>query len=118
MNSRRVWIMAVQAVLSVGTVVLIKKSVPYSDNDQLIEAEISIDSIWTMGPAAAVYDKSLREYFWLKSYSTDGPSALDTLKFRKAKIRYMKFLKGPLENRIFWMKVDSTILFDQVVEPN
>jgi len=43
-------------------------------------------------------------------------SRLDTLKTKKASVRYMKFFAGPLENRIFHMEVDSIVVIDQVVE--
>lgn len=28
----------------------------------------------------------------------------------------MKFLKGPLKNRVFRMEIDSVLIFDQVIE--
>lgn len=95
---------------------LIKRSIPYSDRAELLSTNISIDSIWSFGPAATIYDKTSRKYYWLKSFTSLDQTMLDTLKSRRANIRYMKFLKGPLENRIFWMEVDSVIVIDQVVE--
>ena len=89
---------------------------PYSDRSELLSADILIDSIWTLGPTATVFDKTRRQYFWLKSYSSFNQLQLDTLKHKKVSIRYMKFLKGPLENRIFRMEIDSVVVFDQVIE--
>jgi hypothetical protein len=43
-------------------------------------------------------------------------SALDTLKSKKATIRYMQLLVVPLENRIFHLEVDSVVVIDQVIE--
>jgi len=95
---------------------LVNKSLPFSDRDELYSTEISIDSVITLGPAAALYDSASQAYYWLKSYSSFDQSALDTLKGKTASIRYMKFLKGPLENRVFRIEVDSVIVFDQVIE--
>jgi len=106
------------AIIGTGIYLLIKKSLPYGDRSELLSAEISIDSIWTVGPTATFYDKSKRQYYWLKSYSSFSQLELDTIKHKKANIRYMKFLKGPLENRIFRMEIDSVVVFDQVIERN
>jgi len=43
-------------------------------------------------------------------------TAFDTLQSKKAAIRYMKFLKGPLENRVYHMEVNSIVVIDQIVE--
>ena len=94
----------------------IKRSIPYSDRPELQSADISIDSIWSLGPATAIYDKTSEKYYWLKSYASFDQSALDTLKGKRAIVRYMKFFEGPLENRVFYMAVDSVIVFDQVIE--
>jgi len=103
-------------VFAIGLFLFIRRSIPYSDSAELLRADISIDSIWSIGPTATIYDKSSRQYYWLKSYTTFDQSAFDTLKSKKAKIQYMKFLKGPLENRVYQLVVDSVIVFDQVVE--
>jgi len=106
------------AVLVISTVIyfFVKRSLPYSDRVELLSADISVDSIWSLGPATAIYDKASQKYYWMKSYTSFDQSMMDTLKSRKASIRYMKFLKGPLENRIFRMEVDSVVVFDQVIE--
>lgn len=113
---KRLIIVLVLAIIAVGVFFWIKRSIPYSDHAELLSTDISIDSIWSLGPAVAIYDKSLQEYYWLKSYTSFDMAELDTLKSRKASIRYMKFLQGPLENRIFRMEVDSVVVFDQVIE--
>ena len=112
---RLIWLVL---VITIGAAVylFIKRSIPYSDRDELLSGNISIDSIWSLGPATAIYDKSSKKYYWLKSYTSLDLSMMDTLKSRKAHIRYMKFLKGPLENRIFRMEVDSVVVFDQVID--
>jgi hypothetical protein len=107
---------AVFVIIGIGIFLLVKRSIPYSDRADLYEATISIDSIWTLGPAAAIYDKRSKKYYWLKSYTSLDQKNLDTLKSRKANIRYTKFLTGPLENRIFRMEVDSIVIIDQVVD--
>lgn len=114
---KRMILLIILGVIAIGIFLFIKRSVPYSDRAELLSATISIDSIWSLGPAAALYDKESGKYYWLKSYSSSlDQSMLDTLKSKKARIRYMKFLMGPLENRIFYMKVDSAVVFDQVIE--
>src|SRR5690349_20300397 len=113
---KRLIFLILMLVVVTGIFLVVNKSLPYSDRDELFSSEISIDSVLTIGPAAAVYDSASQEYYWLKSYSSFDQSALDTLKHKRAKIRYMKFLKGPLENRIFRMEVDSIVVFDQVIE--
>ena len=113
---KRLIILILVIAVVAGIVLFVNRSIPYSDRADLLSAEVSIDSIWILGPAAVLYDSTSRRYFWLKSYSSLDQSALDTLARRRAKVRYMKFLKGPLENRIFRMEVDSVVVFDQVVE--
>lgn len=113
---RRLVVLGIFCVIGVGLLLFLKRSIPFSDSEELLTATISIDSIRTLGPAATIYDKSSRRYYWLKSYTTLDPSAFDTLKSKKATIKYMKFLKGPLENRVYQLVVDSVIVFDQVVE--
>lgn len=113
---RRVTIFLALLIIGVGIYLLIKRSIPYSDRTDLLTAEISIDSVWTLGPATGLYDKTTQTYYWLKSYTSLDQSKFDTLKNKKARVRYTKFLGGPLENRISWMEVDSVIVFDQVVE--
>ncbi|MFZ6008826.1 MAG: hypothetical protein ACOYXT_00645, partial [Bacteroidota bacterium] len=61
-------IVLVLAIIAVGVFFWIKRSIPYSDHAELLSTDISIDSIWSLGPAVAIYDKSLQEYYWLKSY--------------------------------------------------
>jgi hypothetical protein len=102
--------------IATGIFLLIKRSIPYSDRTELLSANISIDSIWSLGPTTAIYDKSAQKYYWLKSFTSLDQRMLDTLKSKRANIRYMKFLKGPLENRIFRMEVDSVVIIDQVIE--
>ena len=94
----------------------IKRSIPYNDRPELQAADISLDSIWALGPVTGIYDKASGKYYWLKSYSSFDQSAFDTLKGNRARVRYMKFLQGPLENRVFYMAVDSVIIFNQVID--
>jgi len=89
---------------------------PYRDSTDMLSAEIFIDSIWRLGPASGIYDSKKQEYYWLKSYSSIEPLKLDAFKNKKGRIRYMKFLEGPLENRIVWLEVDSVVVFDQVID--
>jgi hypothetical protein len=114
MDRKGIWILIILLVICVALVV--RRSIPYSDREDLFSAEISIDSIWTFGPAAGIYDRRSGKYYWLKSYTSLDQTKLDSLKNRPANIRYMKFLQGPLENRIFYMEVDSVVVFDQVIE--
>jgi hypothetical protein len=114
MGRKAIWILIILLVICIALVV--RRSIPYSDREDLFSAKISIDSIWTLGPAAGIYDRRSRKYYWLKSYTPLDQANLDSLKNRQANIRYMKFLLGPLENRIFYMEVDSVVVFDQVVE--
>lgn len=113
---RRLILLMVLVAIAAGIFLFIKRSVPYSDRADILSASISIDSIWSFGPATAIYDKTSRKYYWLKSYTSLDQSMMDTLKSKTAKIRYIKFLMGPLENRIFHMEVDSVVVFDQVIE--
>jgi hypothetical protein len=113
---KRLILIIIVVCVVAGMSMLIKRSIPYSDRPDLYSAEISIDSIWTLGPAAAIYDKTSKKYYWLKSYTSLDQRQLDTLKSKKASIRYAKFLMGPLANRIFRMEVDSIVIVDQVVE--
>ncbi len=113
---KRLILLILLVVIGTGIFLFIRRSTPYSDRAELMSADISIDSIWSLGPATAVYDKASQKYYWLKSYTSLDQSALDTLKSKRARIRYMKFLKGPLENRIFQMEVNSVVVFDQVIE--
>lgn len=113
---KRLILLILLVVIGTTIFLFIKRSIPYSDRPELQSADISIDSIWSLGPATAVYDKASQEYYWLKSYTSLDQSALDTLKGKRASVRYMKFLEGPLENRVFWLAVDSVVVFDQVVE--
>jgi hypothetical protein len=115
---RKLIVLLAIAVLVTGIYLFINRSMPYSDRSELLSAKISIDSVWTLGPTATVYDKTRRQYYWLKSYSSFNQIQLDTLKHREVNIRYMKFLKGPLENRIFRIEIDSVVIFDQVIERN
>lgn len=104
-------------IILLGSIfLLIRKSIPYSDRPDLLKANISIDSVWQFGPAAAIYDRSKRQYYWMKSYTDVRLNMLDTLKSRAVQITYVKYLMGPLENRITQMEVDSLVVFDQVVE--
>jgi len=103
-------------VVVIGILIFIKRSIPYDDSDELMTTNIPIDSIWSFGPTTAIYDKTSEKYYWLKSYTSIDQSSMDTLKLKKARIKYMKFFAGPLENRIYQLKVDSIIVFDQVVE--
>ena len=118
LTMRKFIVLLAIAVIGTGIYLFINRSMPYSDSSELLSAEISIDSVWTLGPTAAMYDKTRRQYYWLKSYSSFNQLQLDTLKHKKINIQYMKFLKGPLENRIFRMEIDSVVIFDQVIERN
>ena len=104
------------AVIALGISLFIRRSIPYQGREELLTTTISIDSVWSLGPAATIYDKSADKYYWMKSYTSVDQSALDTLRFKKGKITYMKFLKGPLENRVYRLEVDSIVVFDQLVE--
>ena len=95
---------------------LVRRNIPREGSENVLSAEISIDSIMTLGPTLAIYDKTLRQHFWLKSYTSFDVSKLDSLKSRKASIRYMKFLQGPLENRIVRMQVGQRVIIDQIVD--
>lgn len=103
--------------LAITIFLFVKRSIPYSDRPELQSADIVIDSIRSLGPATAIYNKASRKYYWLKSYTSLDQSALDTLKGKRAHVRYMKFFGGPLENRVFYMSVDSVVIVDQIVEP-
>jgi hypothetical protein len=113
---KRLVLSVIFITIATGIFFLIKRSIPYSDHAELLSANISIDSIWSLGPATTIYDKTSQQYYWLKSLTSLDQTMLDTLKSRRANIRYMKFLMGPLENRIFRMEVDSVIVIDQVIE--
>jgi hypothetical protein len=113
---KRLVILILVAIIVTGVVLFIRRSIPYSDRDELFSATIKIDSIWSMGPATTFYDKTSRKYYWLKSLTPLDQEMLDTLKSKKAHVRYMKFLMGPFENRIFRMEVDSIVIIDQVIE--
>jgi hypothetical protein len=104
------------AVIMTGIFIFVKRSIPYLDSPQLLSADISIDSILSVGPAVAIYDSTSETYYWLKSVNSFDMAAFDTLQSKKASIRYMKFLKGPLENRIFHMEVNSIVVIDQTIE--
>jgi hypothetical protein len=105
-------------IAAAGIIVFIARSIPKADNQRLLSTEISLDSIWSLGPTVTFYNKKTQKYYWLKSYTSMNQSKFDTLKSRKALVRYMKFLTGPFENRIFRMEVDSIVVFDQVIENN
>lgn len=106
------------ATVLVCIISLIHRAIPYDDGSNIFSTEISVDSIRSMGPMTAIYDKTSNQYYWLKSYTSFNHSELDTLKSKKARIRYMKILKGTLEKRIVWMQVDSIVVFDQIIKPN
>lgn len=112
-KQRIFWILLVIAAAAIF--LFIRRSIPYSDSKNLQTANISLDSIWSFGPTVGIYDKASHRYFWLKSYTSFDNTAMDTLRSRHAKIRFMKFMNGPLENRIYWMQIDSTVVFDQVI---
>jgi len=116
LSMKKLVIVILIAVAGYGIFLFVNCSMPYSDRPELLSAEISIDSIWNIGLVTTLRDKHSRQFYWLKSYSSVDQSAFDTLKNKKAKIRYMKFLSGPIENRIFWMQVDSTMVFNQIIE--
>lgn len=113
---KRLILVLLSGAVAIAIFLFVRHSIPYSDNAELISTEISIDSIWSMGPVTSLYDRESGKQYWLKSYTSFNQSALDTLKSKHARIRYMRFLRGPLENRIFKMEIDSVIIFDQVVE--
>ena len=113
---KRLVIVSIISVIGFGIYKLINRSLPYSNREELLSAEISLDSIWSLGPAATFYDKKSHTSYWLKSYSSLDQASLDTLKSKQAIIRYMKFFKGPIENRIYRMEVDSIVVFDQVID--
>jgi len=113
---KRVIVVTIVLAIGIGIALFITKSIPYSDREELLSAKISIDSVWSLGPETAIYDKSSRQFYWLKSYTSFDQSMVDTLKSKTASIRYMKFFEGPLENRIYRMEVDSVVVFDQVID--
>jgi len=113
---KKLIIMILVGIILYGIFLLVNRSIPYSESPDLLSADVSVDSIWRLGPATALYDKTTQQFYWFKSYSPGKPFNFDVLKNKKAKIRYMKFLSGPLENRIFWMQVDSVVVFNQVIE--
>ncbi|HEU5289644.1 MAG TPA: hypothetical protein VFU05_03310 [Cyclobacteriaceae bacterium] len=113
---KRMTLLVMFVAVAITIFLFIKRSIPYSDSAELLSTEISIDSIWSLGPTTAVYDRKSQKYYWLKSYTSLDQLALDTLKSKRARIQYMKFLKGPIENRIFRIEVDSVVVFDQVIE--
>lgn len=114
--AKRIFLLGIVIAVGVGLFLVFRRSLPYSDNAGLLSTTISVDSIWSLGPATAIFDKHSRQYYWLKSYTSFDQSGFDTLKSKKARIKYMKFLDGPLENRVYQMEVDSIIVFDQVIE--
>ena len=117
MTSKSVrWLVFTLCVVIIAWIVsLIRRSIPYSDSDEILSTIISIDSVWSLGPTVTIYDKNSRKSYWIKSYTSFDHSNIDLLKTQKANVRYMKFLQGPLENRIVWMKVDSVVIIDQVI---
>jgi hypothetical protein len=92
----------------------VKRIAPYEDVMQT--QRITLDSIHVVGPVVRIYDKSLRQNFWLKSYTSLDATEFDSLQNKSAQIYYMKLFAGPLENRIFKIEVDSVIVFDQVID--
>jgi len=104
------------AIVGYGIFFFVKQSLPFSNRPELQSAEISIDSIWSVGPVTALRDRMSQRFYWLKSYASVDQLVFDTLKNKNARIKYMKFLSGPVENRIFWLQVDSVVVFDQVIE--
>lgn len=112
---RKLVIIATVGILLAAIFLWVYRSLPYSDSEELLTADIRIDSVWTVGPAVALLDKETHTYYWFKSYTSMDQSDLDTLKLKRAHVRYMKFFKGPLENRIYKMEVDSSIVIDQVI---
>lgn len=115
MSTRRIVIAIIFLITVTGIFLVFRRSIPYNDRAELLSGEISIDSVWTLGPATVLYDRKSGEQYWFKSLTSIEPADLDTLKARKAKIRYMKFFDGFMENRIFRIEVDSIVVFDQVV---
>lgn len=83
-------------VLAIAIFLFVRRSLPYSDRTELVSATINVDSIRVFGPMVAMRDKSSGQYYWFKSLTTLDHRKLDTLKSKHARIRYMKFLKGPL----------------------
>jgi hypothetical protein len=112
---KRLIVLLLLAGIATSIFLFVRRSLPYSDHKELLSAVISIDSIRTLGPTAVIYEKRSGKYYWFKSLTTLDQQKLDTLKSKQAKIRYMKFLQGPLENRVFRMEVDSVIVIDQVI---
>lgn len=80
--------------VGVGLFLVLRRSLPYSNSDELLSATISVDRIWSLGPATAIFDKHSHQYYWLKSYTSFHQSGFDTLKSKQARIRYMSSLKG------------------------
>lgn len=115
----KILILSVTAVtITLWVISLIRRSIPYRDSTELYSTVASIDSLWTLGPAAAIHDKSSGKSFWVKSYSSFDPPKLDSLKSRKVNVKYLKFLMGPLENRVVWMEIDSVVVIDQILDRN
>lgn len=84
---RRLILLIVLVAIATAIFLFIKRSIPYSDRADILSANISIDSIWSLGPATAIYDKASRKYYWLKSYTSLDQSMMDTLKSKKVSVR-------------------------------
>jgi len=113
---KRLIILAVLVVALISFLIWVNRAIPYNDSEKLLSAKISVDSVWSLGPAVAIYDKVSDKYYWLKSMTSTDPPDLNAIKSKQADIRYMKFLAGPFENRIFYIRVDSTVVFNQVIK--
>jgi hypothetical protein len=94
----------------------IKRAIP--DEKEMQKERITLDSFHTVGPIVWIYDRNLRQKFWLKSYTSLDASKFDSLRNRSAQIYYKKVFSGPFENRIFKLVIDSAVVFDQVVGAN
>ena len=113
---KRLVVLLILLGLATAIFLFVRRSLPYSDRVELLSATIAIDSIGMLGPLVAILDKNSGQYYWFKSLTSFDQRNLDTLKSKQARIRYMKFLTGPLQNRVFYLEVDSVIITDQVIE--
>lgn len=111
---KRVMLMALAAVILICIYLMVKRSIPYEAVMQ--KKQITIDSFTVAGPVVFIYDKSSRQNFWLKSYSSFNAKEIDSLRGKASRIYYMKSFTGPLENRIFKIEINSVVVFDQVLE--
>ncbi|NOT73526.1 MAG: hypothetical protein HOP08_01270 [Cyclobacteriaceae bacterium] len=108
---KKVLAIGILSICLLAIFLIINRSKPQADKMQT--KQIKIDSITVTGPVVFIYDKSSRENYWLKSYTTLDAQKFDSLTGRTVIIHFMKAFAGPLENRIFKIQADSVFVFDQ-----